>query len=243
MKEPFLKRCDPRVKLLLATSLAIIVAVTQKTVVLEAALLPALLWTFWAGFSPKEVFKKLLPLNFFLLLVLLTVPLTTPGTVLFRAGPLKVSQEGLVLAGLIFWKSNLILWATITLLGTSSIFSLAHALHHLRVPGKLVQLLFFTFRYLDLLKREYHRLWEAALLRGFVPKTNLHTYRTMAYLTGSLLVRSYDRSQRIYEAMLCRGFEGNFPVYRHFSLGRLDLFFGLFWGLYLLTLACWTYLG
>ncbi len=242
MKESFLSQCDPRVKLILAAIFAFIVALTSKVSILIAAFLPAFLWTVLARFHLRELFRRLLPLNFFLLIVLLTVPLTTPGKPIFKIGALKASQEGMLLAGLIFWKSNLILWATIVLLGTSSIFSLAHALQHLRIPNKLVQLLFFTFRYLDLIKREYHRLWEAALLRGFIPKTNLHTYRTLAYLTGSLLVRSYDRSHRIYEAMLCRGFDGNFPIYKHFFLQKRDFAFGLFWGAYLLTIVCLGYL-
>ncbi len=238
----FLRRCDPRVKLVLAALFALEVAVSQEKLVLVAAVVPALFWVAVSGLSFLELVKKLVPVNFFLFLILVTVPFSTLGTPVFSLGPLNASREGLWLAFLIFWKSNLILWATISLLCTSSIFALAHALHHLKVPNKLVQLLFFTFRYLELLKKEYHRLWEAALLRGFSPGTNFHTYRTMAYLTGSLLVRSYDRSQRIYEAMLCRGFSGSFPIYHHFSLKRADLIFGFFWGAYLLAVASLAYL-
>ena len=242
MKNSFLKECDPRVKLLIATIFAIIVATSQKFLTLILATIPVFSWTITAGIHLKEILKKILPLNFFILIVLITVPITTPGATIWSIGPLNVTYEGIILALFIFGKSNIILWATITLLSTSSIFSLAHALHHLHAPGKLVQLLFFTFRYLDLLKREYHRLWEAAILRGFTPRTTFHTYRTVAYLMGSLLVRSYDRSLRVYEAMICRAFQGSFPVYQHFSLKRSDLFFALFWGSYLLAMAYWSYL-
>jgi cobalt/nickel transport system permease protein len=87
------------------------------------------------------------------------------------------------------------------------------------------------------IEREFQRLMEAARLRGFAPKTNLFTYRTTAYLVGNLLVRSYDRSQRVYEAMLCRGFNGTFPVYHHFTLSRRDIFFGVVGGIYLFFMA------
>jgi cobalt/nickel transport system permease protein len=67
----------------------------------------------------------------------------------------------------------------------------------------------------------------AITIRSFQAKTNLHTYRTYAYLVGMLLVRSFDHSQRIYKAMLCRGFTGNFPIISHFELKRRDIIFGI----------------
>ncbi len=65
------------------------------------------------------------------------------------------------------------------------------------------------------------------IIRSFKPGTNLHTYKSYAYLVGMLIVSSYERAQRIYNAMLCRGFTGKFPVIDHFSLRKSDIMFGL----------------
>ena len=54
----------------------------------------------------------------------------------------------------------------------------------------------------------------------------LHTYRSLGYLIGMLLVRSHERSGRIYNAMLCRGFRGHFPVISHFHFHRADIVYG-----------------
>ncbi len=116
--------------------------------------------------------------------------------------------------------------ATIAILGTSEVFSLAHALVHLKVPLKLVYLFFFFYRYISVMHEEYSRLKKALAVRAFKPKTNLHTYKTYAYLVGMLIVSSFDRSQRIYNAMLCRGFKGKFPIVSHFNLRRKDVVFG-----------------
>jgi cobalt/nickel transport system permease protein len=124
-------------------------------------------------------------------------------------------------------KTNAIALATITLLGTSEVFSLAHALVHLRVPMKLVYLFFFFYRYISVMHEEYLRLRRAMTLRSFKPGTNIHTYRSYAYLIGMLLVRSFDRSERIYRAMLARGFQGRFPVMRHFHLHTADVVFAV----------------
>jgi cobalt/nickel transport system permease protein len=65
----------------------------------------------------------------------------------------------------------------------------------------------------------------AAKLRGFQPTTGLHTYRTVANLLGMVLVRGYDRSRRVYEAMVLRGFCGAFYTLRRFSAAPRDRVF------------------
>ena len=70
-------------------------------------------------------------------------------------------------------------------------------------------------------------------VRAFHPRTDLHTYRSYAYLVGMLLLRSYERSRRIYQAMLLRGFRGTFWTLHHFRAGRSDFVAGALLGLYL----------
>ncbi|OAG28725.1 cobalt ECF transporter T component CbiQ [Thermodesulfatator autotrophicus] len=232
----FLKSCDPRVKFVLALLYAIIVAITYNFSLLVLASIFSLICLLLSGLSFFYYLKRLGLVNLFLVFVLITLPFTTPGEEVFKIKFLSASKEGVSLAFLIFFKSNLIILTTTALLSTSSIFELAHALHHLFLPSKLVQLLFFTFRYLHVIEKEFWRLKDAAVVRCFVPRTNLFTYRTMAYLVGSLIVRSYDRSQRVYEAMLCRSFNGTFPVYHHFHLRKKDILFGIFGVTYLVAI-------
>ena len=72
-------------------------------------------------------------------------------------------------------------------------------------------LLLTTYRYLHVISQEYRRLRRSAAMRCFRPATNLHTYRTYSYLIGMTIVRSHERSQRIYNAMRMRGFTGQLP--------------------------------
>ena len=74
-------------------------------------------------------------------------------------------------------------------------------------------------------------------MRSFKAGTNLHTYKSYAYLVGMLVVNSYERPQRIYNAMLCRGFKGQFPVMNHFRLRKSDLVFGLLMSLVTIVLV------
>ena len=82
----------------------------------------------------------------------------------------------------------------------------------------------------------------ALKIRAFQPRTSLHTYRTYAYLVGMLLVRSYDRSERVRNAMVCRGFKGRFYDLSEFSLRPFDfvMIFVFFMVLILIVLLQWT---
>lgn len=221
-----LHRLDPRVKIIVALFFSVIVAVTDKYTSLLSALLFAVVIVAVARLKTKEIVSRLLVVNSFIFLLWLMLPFTFPGKNIYTLGPLNISQEGIKHALLITIKSNSIILAGIALLSTSSIFNLVHALCHLHFPDKLTQLFFFTYRYIHTIHSEYIRLNNALKIRGFKPQTNLHTYKTYAYLVGTMLVRSYDRSKRVYDAMLCRGFKGKFWTLNHFVFKKSDFIAG-----------------
>jgi cobalt/nickel transport system permease protein len=152
------------------------------------------------------------------------LPITVAGDAVGGIGPVTVTREGVLLAARITVKSNAIVMALIALVATSPIAALGHALSGLRVPDKMVFLLLLTYRYIFVLEQEYLRLRRAIRVRGFVPATRLHTYRTYAYLIGMLFVRAAARADRVYQAMLCRGFHGKFYSLATFRLRRSDAY-------------------
>jgi cobalt/nickel transport system permease protein len=113
----------------------------------------------------------------------------------------------------------------ISLLTTTTMSNLIHALYRLKVAEKLIYLFFFVYRYLHIIKKEYNSLNEAMLMRAFKAKTNLHTYKSYAYLIAMLLIKSYERSQKVYEAMICRGFKGKFIFFDDFKIKKVDILF------------------
>jgi cobalt/nickel transport system permease protein len=108
---------------------------------------------------------------------------------------------------------------------TVPVVTLGQALHQMWVPDKLAHLLLFTYRYIYVFETEYRRLVQAMKIRGFRPRTNLHTYRSYGYLAAMLLVRSFDRAERVFQAMLCRGFDGTFYSLKIFTWQRRDRLF------------------
>ena len=224
-------RLDPRGKIVVAALFSILVAVTRSYTVAVAGLALARL-------PLKQVIMRLLVVNSFILFLWFVLPLTYPGDPVWHFGPLTATRQGLIYTGLITIKSNAIIIALIALIATVPIVTLGQAMHNLKLPDKLCHLLLFTYRYIYVFEQEYRRLVQAMKIRAFRPRTNLHTYRSYAYLAAMLLVRSFDRAERVFQAMLCRGFHGTFYSLKSFSWHRRDGFFLGASVLALLALLC-----
>jgi len=216
---------DPRTRVAAAAVFAFQVAVLQTFPAVAAAFVAALVAVAVERPSRRRLAARLAPVNLFLLLLLLLLPFSTPGRPFFRIGLLAASVEGARQALLVLLKANaIVVWGAV-FLDTMDPATFGRALHRLGVPMRLVHLLLFTVRYIDVLRREYNRLRQAMTVRGFRPRTNLHTYRSYGYLVGMLLVRSVDRSERILAAMKCRGFHGEYYVLNRSCFTRRDAWF------------------
>lgn len=220
-----LHRRDPKVKIIVAAFFITVVAISNSFVVVTLALSLASALTLLSGFEAVAVLKRLLAANTFTLFLWLTLPFTYGGNNLTELGPLQISGEGIRLAGLITLKTNTVVLALLSLLATSGIAELGHALERLRVPKRLCFLLLFSYRYIFVIYQEYRKLVRAAQMRCFIPGTNIHTYRTYGYLFGMTLVRSWNRAIRVHQAMLLRGFNGRLIPLAQQTIGKNDITF------------------
>ncbi len=204
----FFHKRDPRVKIIAAASLSLVLALTSSfTTAITGFFFTALLLILS---KPDFSFllKRIMAVNIFTLFLLVTLPLTYGGDETVKFLFFNISTDGLRMAMLIALKTNGILFCFLALLATSSIVSLGHGMEKLGLPLKLIFLLLFSYRQLFVIFQEYQRLQRAAKLRGFVPANSLHTYQTYAYLFGMTLVKSWNRAQRVQQAMVLRGFSG-----------------------------------
>jgi cobalt/nickel transport system permease protein len=177
------------------------------------------LWAL-AALPLRTMVKRLTAAGGLLVLIWLVVPFTDPGDPLLRIGPLAAGRTGVDLCIQISLKVPAILLALTALVATMDLATLGRTLHRLGAPAKLVHLLLLAYRYIFVLEQEYQRLHRAARMRNFRPATNLHTYKTYAYLIGMLFVRASERAERVYQAMRCRGFNGRFYTLQRFPRTR-----------------------
>lgn len=213
---------DPRLRIVAAVLFALCVVGLQRPATLSLALALALLLAVAGGIGWRSLLVRLLPLELFMLVLLLTLPFTVVGEPLLRAGPLTVSAQGLALALTILMRANAVLLVMLALLGTLEPARLGHALARLGVPERLAHLLLLTVRQIQLVGDEYARLRQAMRARAFVPRSNRHTWHSFGWLMGMLLVRSLARSRRVLDAMRCRGFDGRLRLLDTLRWRRAD---------------------
>lgn len=230
LQEPFAQgtgpvhNLDPRFKIVMATLYAFAVALSNRFPALFLSLAFSLVVIGISRLPLWEVMKRVALVNGFVLFFWFVIPFTYPGEAVFSLGPLTATREGVLISARITLKSNAILLVFVALIATSSIASLGAALGRLGVPEKMVHLLLLNYRYIFVMEKEYRRLVRSVTVRGFQPSTRVHTYKTYAYLVGMLFVRAAERAERVYMAMLCRGFNGKFYSLHEFSRSRGDIF-------------------
>ena len=206
----WLARRDPRLPVLAAMLLALATVSLQTLPAALLALGAALALAAAGGLTWPVLLRRLAVLEGLMVVVLLSLPFTTPGEPWLTLGTLTVTHEGLHLAALIAVKANAVVLALLGLLGGLEPAVLGHALARLGMPPKLVHLLLLTVRQIALLDDELFRLRRAMRARAFVPRSNRHTWVSYGNLIGMLLVRSLERARRVEAAMRCRGFHGRF---------------------------------
>ena len=152
-------------------------------------------------------------------LAAITALFSLPGKTLvtWHLGSLELilTDAGLIRFLSIIVRSWLSVQIAILLVATTKFPDLIHALEHLRLPKMLVTVIAFLYRYMSVLTDEVIRLMRARQARSAVLPDKrgggslLWRARTAGNMVGQLFLRSYERSDRIYHAMLSRGYNGH----------------------------------
>jgi cobalt/nickel transport system permease protein len=222
-RDTCIHRLDPRAKVI-ATMLFLITVISfpnyEVAALIPFFLFPVLLMAVGevpAGF----ILMRVLLVSPFALLIGIFNPFLDTRIVGVIAG-IPVSA-GLLSFVSILLKFALTVSATLLLIATTSFPGVCHALRQLRFPVLFVSQLLFLYRYLFVLMEEAMRVIRARDMRSF--GTRGAGMRVFVRLIGILFLRTVDRAERIYYAMLSRGFQGDIPSLKRFRLAVTDLAF------------------
>jgi cobalt/nickel transport system permease protein len=120
-------------------------------------------------------------------------------------------------------KTFLTVMAVLILAATTSLSQISCQLARLKVPNILVMQIIMTYRYLGVLIHEAYTMFTAYILRS--PQHKVIKMKDMGSFLGGLLLRSFDRADRLYAAMKCRGFGGSFTISDDAVVKRADWFY------------------
>ena len=123
---------------------------------------------------------------------------------------MSLSIAGLWAAWNILAKATLGAWASILLAATTQVPDLLEGFRRLRAPRVITSIMGFMIRYLDVIVGEWNRMRVALRSRAYRPRS-LRNARPLAAASGALFVRSFERGERVYLAMLSRGYRGEMP--------------------------------
>lgn len=123
---------------------------------------------------------------------------------------LSVSVEGMWAAWGILAKATVGASASILLAATTEVPDILRGMTVLRVPPLLISVAGFMIRYIELIADELARMRVAMRSRGYEPRW-IWQAGPVAAAAGATFIRSYERGERVYDAMLSRGFTGTMP--------------------------------
>lgn len=229
-KTSLIHRLDPRVKTLAVLFYILAVSLTPEGswwafgaflfLILSASLLSNLGPTY-------TIRRSFIALPF--ALAALAVPFTTPGATIYEVPLLRwgVSEVGLIRFFTILFRSWLAVQGALLLTATTQFHDLLWALEKLRFPRPLVAMIGFMYRYIFLIGDEATRMIRARASRsarqaeGGAPSIRWQG-RVTGMMVGSLFLRSLARSERVYDAMLSRGYDGSPRSIVRFRMHGLD---------------------
>ena len=219
--DTFVHRLDPRIKVITTLLFLFTVISFPKYEVVALVpfyLCPVMLITI--GEIPALfILRKVLLVSPFAILIGVFNPLLDTGIIAVIFGvPLSA---GFISFRAILLKFTLTVSAALLLIATTSFPGVCHALGRLGFPAIFVAQLLFLYRYLFVLTEEAMRIIRARDMRTFGARGT--EMKVFVRLIGTLLFRTVDRAERIYCAMLSRGFRGNIPSLKKYRIAAIDL--------------------
>ncbi len=228
-KDTTIHRLHPLVKLITTVIYLTVVISFDRYEVL--GLLPFIIYPiliFVLGDLPvKPILKRVLVIEPFIIGIGILNPLFDNHVVVF--GGLHFSRGWITFLS-IFIKSSLTVTTSILLIATTGMERLSSALRMLRIPKIFVLQLLLTYRYISVLIEEVSRMTRAYSLRA--PGERGISPNAWGSFAGQLILRTYERAQRVYQSMSLRGFTGEYNMGRTDRMNLRDFLYLTGWSIF-----------
>lgn len=232
-QKTLIHRLDPCVKLI--TTLLFVIIATSYPKYEITGLIPLVFFPFalmLMGNLPwKHLLKRLVLVSPFVIFVGILNPF-------FDQTPYMQVHSVMISGGWVSFMSIalrfiLTVTAALILVATTGMDAICTAFLRLGVPKMIVTQILFMYRYLHVLLDEFIRVTQAYSLRSFHGEGI--RFRAWGSLVGQMLMRTMDRAQRIYQAMLCRGFDGEMRMLRADRIAVTDIAYVTGWAVFFIA--------
>jgi cobalt/nickel transport system permease protein len=226
-QESPLHRLDARAKILGFIGFTVVVVTTPPAPMWPFALYAGVLF-FLIGvsrLSPKRVLRRALVVLPFILVVAIFLPFFhQAGGGGYSLGGMRVTNEGLLVLWNVGAKALLGVLSMIILSSTTTFAEMVSGFERLRTPKIFILIVTFMYRYSFVFADELRRMRRAMAARNYRARW-LWNVPTLGYMLSALFLRSYSRGERVYVAMLSRGYEGAVRLVQERPMSAIDAAF------------------
>ena len=206
-----LHRARPQCKLAASLLFVLAVVATPREAIWAYGLYAVLVaGVAMLGRVPLPFLGRRLVIELPFLLFAVFLPLVGQGERVELLG-LPLAREGIWAAWNIVVKGTLGVAASVVVAAATPVPELLRGLERLRLPRAFTTIAGFMVRYADVIADEVRRMRIARISRGHDPRW-IWQARAVAASAGTLFIRSYERGERVYLAMVSRGYAGSMPV-------------------------------
>ncbi len=158
---------------------------------------------------PLKTYLKRLTIDIPFILFALFLPFLSSGNndVVMTILSFDVYRTGLLEMLAILFKATSGVSLGIVLTATTTNIEIIYGLQKLKLPSIIIAIMSFSIRYIDVFIDEFKRVKISMQSRGYIEK-GIKNLIPIAYASGAMLIRGYERGERVYLSMVSRGFNG-----------------------------------
>jgi len=168
-------------------------------------LLPLCIALFFEKEHLKQIFKKLILVNFFIVVLVIFV-----------------SFQNIDEALTLFLRTNLILLFNISLFHKSKGYDIVRGFDALGFPAKVVSVFYFSLTLINFLTKDFIETKNTLKARGFKRDTSLFTYQTYGNIFGMIFIKALKKSEDMKYSMVSRGFEDRIYFLTSSTIGNMQ---------------------
>ncbi|MGB9729682.1 MAG: cobalt ECF transporter T component CbiQ [Thermoprotei archaeon] len=221
-----LQNIDPRIKLY-SFILWILAAINISSIIsLGIIFIIVMMLAITSKISFKLFFLRTAFIPLFSFIIVLPLPFITPGSKLVMIGYDKyfvsVTWEGLYKAVQFTFRIWVCVASLSLLILTTKFYKLIYSMEKIKVPTIFTSMIIITYRFIFFFINEAYRMILAKEARTVNKESKLLVMRSVAQIISTLFIRAYEKGERVYLAMIARGYTNEVRSINDIKINRKD---------------------
>lgn len=222
-----IQKIDPRVKIFSFMALVLIAILAKSIITLIILISITFILSTMSKIPLKFFFIRTSFIPIFVTFIALPLIFITPGNQILNLNFISITIEGVHKALIFILRVWTCANSLILLTLTTKFSSLINAMENINIPNIFTMMISITYRFIFLSINEAYRMLLAKEVRTIKKESRLKAMRSLAMMFSTLFIRSYERGERVYLAMMARGYKGSTNNLKKMNINRKDFIFAL----------------